>query len=273
MIDFEQKFREYIINFTANLNEQEIDELVPKLYLKWLNMPADWLSGSSPNDYFFKMDAAELIKMLGKYLLAEISVPGPLLGSIVDKEEQTYPLLTSLLIYYEGEKSDEIKNAIVRLIAEMDFKHPYAYYIEVIKAAEKASDFSETCAEELKEAGPEYLEEVYEAFKKSGSRYAADCFLDILSNMPFDERVYEHVMERFLFSEDGKAFYASLLGKLGSEKAIPYLSDILRQDGINYYDYTAVKNALEALGSENDIERDFSGDKDYEKLIDMGDKN
>ncbi len=270
MIDFEQKFREYIENRTANLNDDEIDEQVPRLYTKWLDTPADWLYGKSPNAYFSEMEAAELIKVLGKYLLDGISVPAPLLASIVDNQEQTHPLLNSLLINYDGEKSDAIKTAIVRLIAEMNFEHPYSYYISVIKSADKVSDFSEACAEKLKDAGKKCLEEVFEAYKSVNCRYAADCFLDILANMPFDERVYENILERFLFCEDDKAFYASLLGKLGEDKAIPYLLEALRLDSIKYYDYIAVKNALEALGSECDIERDFSGDKDYEKLIDMG---
>ncbi|MFA5676055.1 MAG: hypothetical protein WDA65_05980 [Christensenellales bacterium] len=273
MIDFEQKFKEYIQSRIVNLNEREIDILVPKLYMSWLDTPADWLDSKSPNAYFSQMEAAELIKNLGEYLLAGVNAPGPLLCSIADRNKQTYPLLVSLLINYDGEREDALKYAIVRLIEEMDFKHPYAYYIDVIKTADEANDFTEICAEELKNAGQQYFDESFKAYKEVNTPYAADCFLDILCDMPFDERVYDCVLERFLYCEDGKAFYASLLGKLGEEKAIPYLSDALRLEGIKYYDYIAVKNALEALGSENDIERDFSGDKDYEKLAELGDDN
>jgi hypothetical protein len=89
--------------------------------------------------------------------------------------------------------------------------------------------------------------------------------------MPFDERSYELVLEKFLYSETNKAFYASCLGKLGSEKALPYLEEALRYDGIKYFDYVSIKNAVEALGGEVMIDRDFSGDKDYESLIKMED--
>ncbi len=40
-----------------------------------------------------------------------------------------------------------------------------------------------------------------------------------------------------------------------------------------YYDYMAIKNALEELGGEVTIDRDFSGDSDYEELKNEALKN
>ena len=51
---------------------------------------------------------------------------------------------------------------------------------------------------------------------------------------------------------------------------MPALEEALRQEDIRYFDYISIKNALEELGGEVDLERDFSGDKDYDSLIDMG---
>lgn len=271
MIDFEQKFRDYIENYTANLNEDEIEKLLPQLYLEWADTPASWLLGATPNSYFSKMDPTQLVKLFGEYLIEGSNVPGQLLNSIVDKEQSTYPLLVNLLINYDGEGSDDLKNEIVRLLSEMGFKHPFDYYIGVIKSCERPNSFCETCAEMLKEAGEQYKAKILEALNSGCNRYAQDCFLDILASMPFCDKVFEHVLERFLLSEDGKAFYANLLGKLGNEKAVPYLLKALRLEEIGYYDYVAVCNALEALGKEIKIERDFSGDKDYDRLVDGGD--
>ena len=273
MIDFEAKFKEYLSKFIQGRSEDDIEEIAPEQYLKWTNLPADWLSGQTPNEHFEQMDAAKLIEQLGRYILAGMAVPGVLLGSIVDKNMETYPLLISLMKNYEGERSDTLKIAVVRLIEEMELPRPYDYYIEVIAAAEDRSDFTEACVDELKGAGAVYLENVLLAYEQAKNDYVADCFLDILADMPFDDRVFERVLERFLYSEGKKAFYASLLGKLGSERALPYLEEALRQENVNYYDYTAIKNAFEALGGEIEIERDFSGDTDYESLIDMGDKD
>ncbi len=271
LIDFEKKFGEYLHDYMhkSSLSEDELEEKIPDLYLEWQDMPADWLSGQSPNTYFQAMDAAGLIATLGRYMLADISVPGALLNCIADKHEQTYPLLLSLMQNYEGEKCDDIKTAIVRLIEEMDMPRPFAYYIDTISSSAEKNDFCEACVEELKNAGGAYKDSLIAAYENAKSAYSADCFLDILADMPFDERVYEYTLEQFLYSETNKAFYASCLGKLGSDKALPYLEDAIRQDGIKYFDYVSIKNAMEALGEDVEIDRDFSGDKDYDSLIDL----
>lgn len=274
LIDFEARFGEYLHEYmhSSGLKEDEIEEQVPNLYLEWLDMPAEWLSGQSPNAYFEAMDAGELVATLGRYMLSDMNAPGPLLNRIADTNEDTYPLLVSLMQNYEGEKSDDIRTIIVKLIEEMDMPRPFAYYIDVVAKAMHPSDFSEACVEELKNAGQEYIQRVISAYEAAQSPYAADCFLDILADMPFDERAYEFAMEKFLYSETNKAFYASCLGKLGSDKALPYLEEVLRQDGIKYFDYVSIKNAVEALGGEVKIDRDFSGDNDYESLKNMEDQ-
>ncbi len=273
LINFEEKFGAYLHEYMhgSGLNEDEVEEQVPQLYLKWLDTPKEWLSGKSPNAYFEAMDAGKLVTVLGQYMLSDITAPGPLLNRIADVNKDTYPLLVSLMQNYEGEKGDEVRTIVVKLIEEMDMPRPYAYYIDVVLKATAPCEFCEVCVEELKNAGAEYTQSVISAYETAQSPYAADCLLDILADMPFDERSYEFAMEKFIYSETNKAFYASCLGKLGSDKALPYLEEALRQDGIKYYDYVSIKNAVEELGGEVMIDRDFSGDKDYESLIDMED--
>ncbi len=269
LIDFEQRFSEYLHQYLhhSGLNEDEIEERAPELYLEWLDSPKEWLSGATPSGFFAAMDSGELVTELGRYMLSDMSIPGPLLNQIADCSNETYPLLVSLMQNYEGDKSDEIRTAVVRLIEEMDMPRPFAYYIEVVSSASGPSDFTEACVEELKNAGADFLDKVIAAYEAAVSVYAADCFLDILADMPLDERAYELTLERFLYSDTNQAFYASCLGKLGCEKALPYLEEALRQDGIKYFDYISIKNAVEALGGEVMIDRDFTGDKDYESLI------
>lgn len=273
LIDFEQKFGDYLHHYlhSSGMGEEELEDKAPELYLAWLSSPQDWLDGKTPNDYFAEMDAGGLVAALGRYLLSGLSLPGPLLNCIADNSADTYPLLLSLMKNYEGEKSDAIRTMVVKLIEEMDFPRPFDYYIGVVAAATQPGDFAEACVEELKNADGGYTQRIVDAYESSPSRYAADCFLDILSGLPFDERSYEIALERFLYSDANKAFYANCLGKLGSEKALPYLEEALHADGIGYFDYVGIKNAVEALGAEVLIDRDFSGDEDYESLIDLED--
>jgi len=271
LIDFERKFGEYLHDYMHEngLSEDEIEENMPKLYGVWLDDPKDWLSGKTPNTYFDDFDAAALVSFLGRYLLSGISVPDPLLNRIADLSNDTYPLLVSLMQNYDGERSDEICTQVVALLEEMDMPRPYAYYIDVVLKSSEPSGFSEACVEELKNAGGALTDDVIAAYGAAQSDYAADCFLDILADMPFDERSYHIALEKFLYSDSGKAFYASCLGKLGCEKALPYLEEALRQENLKYYDYIGIKNAVEALGGEVTVDRDFTGDKDFDSLADM----
>ncbi len=268
MIDFEAKFTEYLKAYEKkhSVSDEQLEEIVPDLYLSWLDSPKEWLKGKSPVDYFAGFNAAALIELLGKYIISEVTLPGALLNRIADTKKETYPYLINLLTKYEGEKQNKIKHTIVRLIEEMDFAHPYEYYIEAISQADEKNDFTESAAEELKNSGGKYQEQIIAAYEQAKNNYISDCLLDILCDIGADKRVYQFALDKFLFSESGRAFYASCLGKLGYADAVPYLEEALRENNIGYFDYTAIKDAVEELGGEVTIDRDFSGDSDYESL-------
>ena len=272
LIDFETKFSEYIREYTAEneVDDEKLEEIAPELYLVWLDKPKDWLNGESPKGYMQSFEVAELISMLGEYKFSDVTVPGVLLNAIADSRDEAYPYLVALIKNYNGDKSDAIKTTVVRLIEEMDMVRPYALYIDAISSSQEKNDFAEACAEELKNAGAAQKDNIITAYEAAEGDYAPDCFLDILVDMPYDERIYVFALEKFLYSDKPKAFYASCLGKIGNEDALPYLEEALRSEDITYYEYVSIKNALEELGGEIEIDRDFSGDKDYESLKKMG---
>ena len=272
LIDFEAKFSEYLDEYIAEneLDDDMLEETAPDLYMAWLDTSKEWLGGKSPKEYIGTYSAAELVSMLGEYIFSDVTLPGVLLNRIADSRDETYPFLVALLKNYSGEKSDAIKKVVVRLIEEMDMVRPYALYIDAIATSDEKNDYAEACAEELKIAGESEKEDVIAAYEAAKSPYAADCFLDILVDMPYDERTYVFALEKFLYSDIQKAFYANCLGKIGNESALPYLEEELKSDDITYYEYVSIKNALEELGGEIEIERDFTGDKDYESLKNMG---
>ena len=112
---------------------------------------------------------------------------------------------------------------------------------------------------------PKKALELYEG----ASDDAQETLLDVLCNFPGNEKTYELVMERFQREKEHIAFFASLLGKLGDERAIPALTRAMQENGINYLDYIELRNAIEALGGDAPAERDFSGDPYYESLSRM----
>ncbi len=273
LIDFEDRFRKYLSEYIKEkeIDEEEIDDIAEDLYFDWMEAPKDWLEGKSPNNYFDELAPAQLIETLWKYIFSEKSIPGSLLNSIEDKAGEAYPYLISLMENYEGEKSDKLKSVIVSLIEEMDMKHPYEYYIDSIAGSAEEMEFPESCVQALKETGDQFKEKIILAYEEAVNEYSSDCFLDILSDLPYDYRTFNFALEKLLYRDTKKAFYASCLGKLGNEKALPYLEETMKDERIVYYEYVAIKNAFEELGGEVTIERDFTGDKDYESLKNMED--
>lgn len=273
LINFEILFRDYLTEYRQKhvIAEDVLDEIVPELYLRWLEKPLDELDGKSPCGYFEDISGAELIMLLGQYFLSDMQIPGALMSHIADTKEHTFPFVYSLLQNFEGERADEFKAILVQLIEEMEMPHPYEYYISVIAGSAESGDLSEACADALRSSGNAVKDMIVEAFENASGEYAEDCFLDVLVDLPYDERVYANVLDKFVCSGSKRAFYASCLGKLGNEKALPYLEEALRQDSLAYFEYISIKNALEELGGEVDLERDFAGDKDYDSLIGMED--
>jgi hypothetical protein len=273
LINFEEMFHEYFHGYMHKheINDDVMDEIVPELYLRWLDMPQESLGGKSPNGCFANMGSSDLIMLLGQYFFSELQIPGALLNRIADTKQETFPFIHSLLQNFEGERGDEFKAVLVELIDEMEMPHPYEYYISVISGETESSDFSEACVDALKRSGDKVYETLIKACENAAGEYAKDCFLDILSDLPYDERVYTNALEKFLYNDSKRAFYASCLGKLGNEAALPYLEEALRQEDLAYFDYVSIRDAIEELGGEVAIERDFSGDKDYEALSNMED--
>jgi hypothetical protein len=274
LIDLECRFRDYLGTYRQkhDIDEDVLEEIAPELYLRWLDLPMTELGGKSPNAYFESFSGGDLVTLLGQYFFSELQIPGALLGRIVDTKEETYAFVNTMLQNYEGEHGDEFKTILLELIEEMEMPHPYAYYIGEIEAAEEGNDFTEACVDALKGSGDTVKEILVEAYERAEAEYARECFLDILSDLPYDERVFAHVLDKFIYSVDRRAFYASCLGKLCNDKALPYLEDALRQEGLSYFDYVSIRNAVEELGGEVNIERDFEGDKDYDALSDLEEK-
>lgn len=275
-IDFVEKFKNYIHQWsrehlTGDETDEEIEEKQLEEYEKWLVTPKDWLKGKSPDAYFGDIqDPNEIVKLLVEYIISGIAVPEPMDNRLIEMKETVYPMLIYILeVFNEGEKqaAERLKVKIINLISEMGKPHPFRLYIDWIRNAVLKSDLTEEAAHVLSEGGDEQKTELIKAYQASDNEYASDCFIDILSNYPGDPYIVEMIIERFENTNTKKAFYANCLGKLGDPDTLQSLYNALNDRQLDYFDYTAIKYAIEELGGSVEIDRDFTGDKDYEKLI------
>jgi len=274
MIDFEKEFQTYLHEWMKKsdvVDASEIDDMVPVLYEKWLTTPSEAFLSIKPVDFFKPIeDPTKLMEILGKYIFSDISVPGPLLNEIGKHEEEIYPLLLKSIESYNIDDQGMEKFIIycIELIDEMDKNHPLDDYIRIIKKANSSSNIIEVLVEILR---AEIFDlsvhtKIKNAYVNTAFEFSKDCFLDLLSELPFDDGAYDFILECFETEVAKSGLYAHMLAKIGNDACLDTLTKRIKDPQLNYFNYLQVKEALEELGGVCDIARDFEGDPYFDKI-------
>ncbi len=269
-INFDRAFERYMAGWMKENSEKYkddmdvIEDMMPDVYLEFLQKPADFLDGVAPQNYFEQFDDADmLVGWLCDYIAQGVPVPDLLLERITSLGESAEKSLLALLD--RTDLPEETEMTVVSLLREMESQAPMQRYIDFIASLEEPSDKGDLCAEALLSMGEAVVAPVLAALSGAGQA-GRDIFADILSNYPGDDRIYDLLVERFAMREEKRALFASYLAKLGDDRAIPMLKEAAQSPDINYLDYVEVVNAIEELGGERPPEREFSGDPYYDTL-------
>lgn len=273
IINFDEKFQEYVTKWMQENEEKyknNIDRMeakMPEVYLQWLNTPAVWLDGAMPGTYFAQeSDPAKLIAWMLSYFTAKVPVPDQLLERITDLGQETEQALASLVS--DANTPHDARLTAITLLTEMESVLPQKLYIEWIMQREAEDELAEMAAEALVAQGREVVKPVLACIDEA-TVSGREAFLDILCNFPGEERIYELAITMFRENSERRALFASFLGKLGDERALPVLRAAMDDPEINYLDYIELRNALEAIGGDAPAERSFDGDPFYESLRKM----
>ena len=105
-INFDRAFERYMAGWMKENSEKYkddmdvIEDMMPDVYLEFLQKPADFLDGAAPQDYFEQFDDADmLVNWLCDYIVQGVPVPDLLLERITSLGEQAEK---SLLAQPEG---------------------------------------------------------------------------------------------------------------------------------------------------------------------------
>ena len=277
MIDYEKEFQKYISvwmkreGFGANMY-QVVDDHLDEIYEEWVHTPLEAFGGKVPHHFFDEIDSAEsCFKLLKKYIEADIAVPGPLLTRMTVLKDEGYALLLDA-VKDGSEQPDLLRTFAVELISEMEKLHPLESYIAVIQNSEYTSDSVEAMVEVLKNNAAQVKDKVIAAYLEAPYEFGKDTFLDILSELVLDDDAYKYIYESFVYEPSKCGMYAHMLTKVGIADCVDAMQQRLLDPDIGYLDFCRVKEALEELGGETTVVRNFTGDPDYEYMVSISEE-
>ncbi|MCL2810570.1 MAG: hypothetical protein FWD25_01610 [Clostridia bacterium] len=269
-INFDERFSEHVTQWMGQHQHKygndtdRMEAQMPEVYLRWINMPANWLGGRAPALYFTQFDDADdLVRWMCAYFEQKVPVPDPLLERIVELGDPAEQRLDALL--RDPNAPYEAVLTAMSLLRELCSALPMALYVHTIAACPQANEQVDMAAEALLGMGPAVAPEIL-AVLPAATEAAETIFLDVLCNFPGDERIYDLALRKFIAAQDNRALYASYLGKLGDPRAIPALLAAAESTETNYLDFIEINNAIDELGGDALPERDFTGDPYYESL-------
>jgi len=270
LYDFDAKFFDYARTWMAlhpGLREDEIEGKYNEMMLNFLNAPAQWLNGEKPGEYFNRYDdPKDLLKLLEAYHKRDIGLPEPLYSRIVALGEGCTPGL--IRIASNSDQPEALRATALALLNDIGAQLPVELYAQLVAHCAEPNDLSELAADALK-SGSDDVVDALMALYGSATEYGQKLILDICADFPPDERVSRLLAERLLGCPGERDYYAALMEHQADPAALAPLSQAIALTELDYLEYLAIRNAIEALGGDPGEDRDFNGDPGYEALRNM----
>ena len=269
-INFDQKFADFMAKWTKehageyrNVDAMEAD--MPRIYMMFLNTPARWLDNVTPGAYFTQFeDAKDLVDWMCEYCRKEIPVPDLLLEQITAVGKPCERRLLALLKEESDEVTEEAKMTAIGLLREMESTLPRMLYIQWQLQREVQDDLADNALDSLREMGKAVVQPILQELPHANAA-GQEAFLDILVNYPGPQQVFDLAIRLFEENPTRRALFASYLGKLGDDRALPVLMAAANDDNCAYMDFIELRSAIEYLGGEAP-KREFFEDAEYEAL-------
>ena len=270
-IDFDEHFAEYTSRWMKehqkdyrNFDAMEAD--MPRVYMTFLNTPARWLDGVTPGAYFTQFeDAKDLVDWLCEYCEKGVPVPDLLLEQIQAVGKPCEKRLVALL--KSEDAPEDARMTAVGLLRDMGSTQPKMLYISWQLNRAEDDDLCDNALESLADMGPSVVQPLLEALPKANAA-GQEAMLDVLADYPGNEQVFQLALRLFRENRARRALFASYLGKLGDDRALPDLIEAAGDDKTGYIDFIELRNAIEMLGGVAP-DREFDNDPDYDALHGM----
>lgn len=259
LIDVDKLFSDFAPQFIAtnyaNCEPDEIEEKIDEIYYHFGNTKLSELGDKTVVEYFESFTADELVDMLFKYVLSGVDPSAYLTDALVSKDGGEDALLALL----KSDNEDLIVYAM-NLLSDKGVA-PKAEYLDYI--LDGYGDNVAELATELLSTNASIVTDKILAEYDSAPISKKVNLIEILANAPKSDKVFEILINAFIENKQNLPLYAYYLSKYGDDKALPYLYDAIESDDIDYGDYQELKCAIEVLGGECKVKKDFSQDKAF----------
>ncbi|MBR4080695.1 MAG: HEAT repeat domain-containing protein [Clostridia bacterium] len=268
-INFDEHFADFTSRWMKehaaeyrNYDAMEAD--MPRVYMTFLNTPAKWLDQVTPGAYFTQFeDPKDLVDWLCEYCIKGVPVPDLLLDQIQNVGKPCEKRLVALL--KDDNAPEEAKMTAIGLLREMGSDLPKMLYIGWQLDRPEKDDLRDNALESLTEMGRVVVQPILEALPRANAA-GQEAMLDVLANFPGNEQVYQLAIRLFRENPARRALFASYLGKLGDDRALPDLIAAAKDDNVQYLDFIELRSAIEELGGVAP-EREFDDDPTYNALF------
>lgn len=267
-INFDERFADFMSKWMKEHRSDyktydEMEDDLPNVYTEFLNTPVKWLDGVTPGAYFTQFeDAKDLVDWMVEYCQKEIPVPDMLMEQIQAVGKPCEKRLVALL--KEEDAPEEAKMTAVGLLREMGSTLPKMLYIEWQMNREAKDDLADNGLDSLKSMGNCVVQPLLQSLPHANAA-GQEAMLDVLADYPGNEQVFQLALRLFKENPARRALFASYLGKLGDDRALPELIAVAKDDRTGYIDFIELRSAIEVLGGVAP-EREFDNDPEYEAL-------
>lgn len=242
---------------------EQIEQLMPELYERFIDSPIDDLMGRSPRQYFEGVtDVPRLLEMMKGYLNSNVPLPDLLPMHIASFGLLAEAPLCEMLL--DSGAPMEARMLCVGMLQDIGSNRLMETYIAWQKNREEEDELADFTLESLEEMGETAVPFMLEALQDANDA-GREALLSVLSRYPGTPGVFEHLIRLFDARPGHQAALAAYLGRLGDERALPVLMERALEDQVRYLDYIELRSAIEALGGEAP-EREFASDPDYDAL-------
>lgn len=254
---FDKFISDYVYSNIGKIKPEEIEDKMPVLYTEFGDKALEELDGKTPNTYYRDFSAEELKECLKSHLEQGVAISDFLCEALTDASGCEDVLCAEL----SKDNPEEFTLYLMNILGEKNSTKPLKRYLEFV-----LWDYSEPVRELATELLCGFSDDVKEeiiAQYKDASKEAKACFTEILSHAKHDDRIFDILIEEFVKHPDEIPLYAGYLAKYGDDRAIPFLLTSAESEKINYMDFEELRFAIEVLGGECKVKRDFSKDKLY----------